>query len=167
MTDIGWWRWNGACLFPTRQELAERMFEVNGRYHLESHFERSGARHRAYFASINEAWHSLPHDAQDELPSPEHLRKFALIKTGWRDEEHVILKTAAEAELVASFCRPFDTYAIVWRDGNRVVRWTARSQSYRNMTKDEFNQSADAVLDYVAGLIGVSRPELEHEGEHA
>jgi hypothetical protein len=167
MTDIGWWRWNGACLFPARPEAAERMFEINGRYHLETHFERSAGRHRAYFASIKEAWHNLPLSAQDELPSPEHLRKYALIKTGWRDERYLVFASHQEAVRVAMFVAPIDRFAIVLPQGNRVVVWTARSQSYRAMDKEEFNASMDDVLDYIAGLIGVSRVELEHEGELA
>jgi hypothetical protein len=164
MTDIGWWRFNGACLFPARPEAAERMFEINGRYHLETHFERSSARHRAYFASINEAWHNLPLSAQDELPSPEHLRKYALIKTGWRDERRLVVGSEKEAVRVAAFIRPMDSFAIVLPQAHQVLVWTARSQSYRAMNREDFNASMDDVLDYIAGLIGVSRVELEHEG---
>lgn len=167
MIEAAWYCWDGRVLVPTRPEAAERAFDVGGRYLLATHYERSAGRHRAYFAAINEAWHSLPHDAQDELPSPEHLRKYALIKTGWRNERSIILGSHQEAINVGAFVASMDEYAIVLPQDYRLVVWTARSQSYRAMSKDEFNQSMDDVLDYVAGLIGVSRVELEHEGEVA
>jgi hypothetical protein len=167
VTDIGWWRWNGAMLLPTRLEAVERMFEVDGRYHLESHFERSAPRHRAYFASLAEAWHSLPESTRDELPSPEHLRHFSLIKTGWRNERHIVLGSHREAIRVAAFMARPETFAVIFPDGHRVVEWTAKSQSYRAMDREAFNRSMDDVMRYVAGLIGVSQEELEEQGASA
>jgi hypothetical protein len=161
MAEALWYRWNGAVLIPLRPDAAGAMFQVNGRYHLEAHFERSSARHRAYFAQLNEAWHSLPESGRDELPSPEHLRKFALIKTGWRNERNLVLGSNKEALRVAAFFAPLDEFAMVLPQGHRVVIWTAKSQSYRSMERDDFNRSMDDVLAYVANLIGVTRAELE------
>jgi hypothetical protein len=165
MTDPLWYRWNGAVMVPMRPELAERQFRPDGHYLLEAHHERSYQRHKAYFASLHDAWMSLH---SDEFPSPEHLRKFALIKTGWCEERVLACATNAEAERVAAFVRPFDEFAVVIRDDALVRVWTAQSQSYKTMGRDKFNQSMDAVLDYVASLIGITKEDLEmQEGANA
>lgn len=161
MADPLWYRWNGVAMMPSRPELAERIFRPDGMYLLEAHHERSYKRHQAYFASLHEAWASL---RVDDFPTPEHLRKFALIKCGFYDERVLVCDTAAQAERVVVFMRPMDDYAIMVRDSALVRVWTAKSQSYKAMGRDEFNRSMEAVLDYVAGLIGVMRDELDAQG---
>jgi hypothetical protein len=151
-------------MLPIRPELAERQFRPDGRYLMEVHHERSFARHRAYFASLSEAWSSL---ASDDFPSPEHLRKFVLIKCGYYDERVLVCDTAAQAERVAAFVRPLDEFSIIVRDDSLVRVWTARSQSYKAMGRDEFNKSMDDVLDFAADLVGVRREELDREGGFA
>lgn len=162
MTDPLWWRFNGAVMVPMRPELAERQFIPDGRYLLEAHHERSYQRHKAYFASLHDAWSSL---STDQFPTPEHLRKFALIKTGFHDQRVMVCDTPSIADRVAAFVAPFDTYAIVTVEGRVVTVFTAESQSYKAMGRDKFNDSMDAVLDYCAGLIGVTKEELEAQGE--
>jgi len=151
-------------MIPSRPELAEHQFRPDQFYLLEAHSERSYKRHRAYFAALHEAWWSL---RVGDFPSPEHLRKFALIKTGHYDERVLACDTAAQAERVAAFVRPLDEFSIIVRDDSLVRVWTAKSQSYKKMGRDEFNRSMDEVLDYVAGLVGVSREELDREGGFA
>jgi hypothetical protein len=163
-SDPLWFRWNGAAMIPMRPELAERQFRPDGHYLLEAHHERSYQRHKAYFASLHEAWSSL---RVDDFPTPEHLRKFALIKTGHYDERVLACDTAAQAERVSSFVRPLDEFSIIVRADNLVRVWTAKSQSYKAMGRDEFNRSMDEVLDYVADLVGVRREELDAQGGFA
>ena len=124
---------------------------------------RRPARHRAYFASVYQAWQNLSGD----WPSDEHLRKWALIKTGWRDERSLICGSDIEARKVGAFIRPMDTYALVVIDRYIVTVYTARSQSYRAMDKDTFNRSADDVLAYLSQLLDVPQPVLEAEGRDA
>jgi hypothetical protein len=166
MTDPQWWRWNGAAMMPMRPELAEREFRPDGRYLMQVHHERSYQRHKAYFASLHEAWSSLAHDT-DLWPTPEHLRKHALIKTGHFDERLLACDSVEMAQRVAAFVRPLDEYAIIVASGDVVRVWTAKSQSYRAMGRDPFNKSMDDVLDYVAGLLGVPKEVLEAQGEMA
>ena len=163
-SDPLWWRWNGATMIPMRPELAERQFIPDQRYLLEAHHERSFARHRAYFASLHEAWSSL---ASDQWPTSEHLRKHALIHTGWRDERMLVCSNASMAQRVAAFVRPMDEYAVVGVNGRVVRVWTPRSQSYKSMGRDDFNQSMEDVLNWVASLLGVPKEVLEAQGEMA
>jgi hypothetical protein len=164
LSDPLWYRWNGAVMIPMRPELAAHQFHVDGRYFLEAHHERSWQRHKAYFASLTEAWRNL---ATDIFPTAEHLRKHALIKTGWRDERSFVCRSRDEAARLAAFCKPFDEYAVLVAEGRVLRVWTAQSQSYKAMGRDRFNQSMDDVLDYCAGLIGVTTEQLEAEGVFA
>jgi len=154
-------------MLPLRLEAAQRRFEIGHRYPLVDLSERSGAAHRAYFAAIREAWQSLPDEAADELPTPEALRKFALIKTGWHDERAFSCRSHTEALRLAAFLRPFDPFSVILVRGLLVTVYTARSQSYAAMARDDFNRSRDDVLNYIAGLIGVRRHQLEDAGMQA
>jgi hypothetical protein len=161
MTDPLWYRYNGAVMVPMRPELAEAQFVPDYRYLLEAHHERSHARHRAYFASLHEAWQSL---ASDQWPTTEHLRKYALIRTGWRDERVFACESREQAERMAVWLKPFEQFAVITTEGTLVRAWTARSQSYKAMGRDDFNRSMDDVLDYVAGLLGIPKDVLAAQG---
>ena len=162
MPDPLWYRFNGIAMMPLQLELAQQQFRPDGRYLLEAHHERSYAQHKAYFASLTEAWRSL---STDKFPSPEHLRKHALIACGWRDERAFACRSRAEATRLATFCKPFDDYAVMIADGTVLRVWTAQSQSYKAMGRDKFTRSIDDVLSYVANLIGVSKELLQAQGE--
>jgi hypothetical protein len=167
MSEALWYRWNGAAMIPMRPDAAAAQFFLDGRYLLEAHHERSHARHKAYFAAIASAWHSLPEETANRHPSPEHLRKYALIRTGWAQERTYVAGSAHEAQRIEAFIEPFDSYAIIAREGHVVRVWTARSQSYKAMGRDDFNRSMDDVLSFIADQIGVSRATLEEQGEMA
>ena len=72
------------CLHPKRVKLD--VGAVHG-WQLAEH--RSKASHDHFFAIINEAWKNLPEDMGDDFPSPEHLRKWALIKSGFCSETRI------------------------------------------------------------------------------
>jgi hypothetical protein len=139
---------------------ADRAYVCGEVYKMVEHHDRSMNSHRHYFASIAEAWKNLPDEALDEYPTPEALRKKALIRKGYRDERTLVCSTKAEAERVAAFMRPSDEFAIVTFRDCVVREWVAKSQSTKAMGAKEFQQSKSDVLDFVADLIGVSRDEL-------
>lgn len=155
-------RWTGDAMEPLRgfQKRADAAFVVGEVYRLEPVEERSAASHRFYFASVNEAWQNLPERLAIEHPTAEHLRKWALCKTGFANERQMVASSKAEALRLAAFIKPMDEFAVVEvRDA--VVRvWTARSQSIRAMGKADFELSKRAVLDKLAQLIGVTTDEL-------
>lgn len=123
--------------------------------------DRSAASHRHYFASINEAWQNLPEHLAAQYPSPEHLRKRALIQAGYADSQAFVAASRAEAVRLAAFLAPVDPFSLVTLEGAVVTRWTAQSQSQRAMGKKVFQESKDAVLGVLADMIGVSVPVLQ------
>ena len=155
--------WNGERMVPANSYWAKRCnehFVVGLKYQLVEQQERSMKSHRHYFSCIKEAWDNLPEHLAEQYASPEHLRKKALIKAGYRNERSVVCDTPAQATKVAAFLMPIDEYAAVVVRGNVVYHLTAKSQSMKAMGKKEFGESKEAVLNAIAALIDVTPEEL-------
>lgn len=156
-------RWDGEGFFPVARNwalIADKYFVVGEVYRLEVREERSAASHNHYFASVVEAHQNLPEKLAQRFPTPDHLRRFALIKAGFREERSVVCASPAEAQKVAGFIKPMDDYAVVMVRDSVVIVYTAKSQSVRAMGKDEFQKSKDAVLEVLATIIGTTRDSL-------
>ena len=82
--------WDGEAFYPKVPKLADKYFTVGEDYSLVPHEDRSAASHRHYFASINEAHGNLPEILAERLPTPEHLRKYALIKCGFANRRDFV-----------------------------------------------------------------------------
>lgn len=151
--------WDGDVMAPVAscRRAANEAFVVGERYRMEVVEERSQRSHSHYFASIHEMWASLPDDKAVHFQTPEHLRKFALIRCGYSDQRQIVCASKAEAQRVAAFVRPLDEYAVVTTHEAVVSVFTAQSQSRKAMGHKAFQESKDKVLDYIAGLIGVDR----------
>lgn len=153
--------WNGEALAPKGQywqRKADERFIIGQEYLIEEHLERSAATHRHFFAQLKEAWDNMP-ETVTEFPTVEHLRKRALIETGFRNERAIVCSSPAEAERFAAFIRPLDEFAVISVNGCAVVEWRAKSQSQRDMDRAEFQASKTAVLAWAWDLVGVSPEE--------
>jgi hypothetical protein len=159
-------RWDGEAMRPANslaKAKAEAQFTVGERYPLEEHRERSKRSHDHYFACVTEVWKNLSDEALLEFPTPEHLRKRALIRAGYRTERTITFETREEASRVAAFLKPKDEFAFVTVHGSTVVELTAKSQSERAMKPDEFQRSKDAVLQVLSEMIGIDVTTLRRE----
>jgi hypothetical protein len=161
-------RWDGAVMIPEPKfvTLARKQFAHGQRYILEGHEPASHADRGHYFASIKDAWDNLDEDATARYPSPEHLRKWALVKAGWRKENFTVCDSEDRATQLAAFIRRLDEYCVVVVEGAVVRTYVARSQKIGRpedglMTKEEWRQSKQDVLDILSQKIGVTRRELE------
>lgn len=155
--------WDGEAMRPAGpywQRRADAEFVVGERSQLIRHEERSHNSHAHYFAALNDAWLSLPDHLAMQYPTAEHLRKHALIATGFRDERKIACSSIIEARKIAAFIKPMDEYALVIPRGDVVVVATAKSQSMKAMGKAVFQDSKQKVLDYVSALIGVEPEAL-------
>lgn len=159
--------YDGEALIPRVPRLADKHYVVGETYCLVPHEDRSLASHRHYFASIAEAHANLPEELTERLPTPEHLRKYALIKAGYRDERTFVAASKAEAQRMAAFVRPIDDFALVIADGTNVSVFTAKSQSTRAMGRKVFQESKDAVLRVISELIGVTPETLQANAARA
>ncbi len=161
--------WDGEAFrpIPRHQKEADKRYVIGETYALEHLEERSGKAHRHFFASVRQAWLSLPEHLSGAFPTPESLRKHALIRVGFFDKRSIVAANKTEAQRIAAFIRPMDEYAIVTVSGSVVECYTAKSQSHKAMPKGEFQDSKAKVLDWIANLIGTDVKTLEKEGEIA
>lgn len=162
MTAPMTFEWNGEAMVPMRRfhNVANAEFVVGQFYNMEAIETRSIASHRHYFAALTEAWLNLPDHLATQFRTSEHLRKFALVKAGYADQRSIVCASKAEAQRVAAFVTPMDDYAVVIVSEAVVTVYTAKSQSLKAMGAKTFAESKDAVLIYVADLIGVAPAEL-------
>jgi hypothetical protein len=157
------YRWNGDAFEPAsnlHKKWANASFVVGELYGLVVDEERSMKSHRHYFAMIREAWLNLSEEQMLRWPSPDALRKWALIATGYRNEHIVTCTSPDEACKVSAFLRPIDSLAVVAVEESTVIYATAKSQSSRAMSKEEFQASKDAVLNLIAQEIGTDTETL-------
>lgn len=156
-------QWTGDSFVPLPRFRAEadKRFVVGQNYILDEIEMRSAAAHRRFFACVNEAWSSLPETAHERFPNPDSLRKYALIRTGFYDSDSIVCSSAAEARRIATFVRPRDEFVVVTVDAATVTRYWAKTQNMRAMGKDQFNASADAVLNFLAEMLGTTTDELQ------
>lgn len=155
--------WTGEELRPANPlwaRRADQQWVVGEQYYVEIRQERSVATHNHFFAAVAEAHSNLPEEAAERFATPDALRKYALIRTGYRDERSIVCNSKAEAQRMAAFVRPMDEFAIVVAIESTVTVWTAKSQSMKAMGKKEFAASKESVLDYIAGMIGVTPDAL-------
>ena len=137
------------CLHPKRVKL-----DVGAVHGWQMAEHRSKASHDHFFAIINEAWKNLPEDMGDDFPSPEHLRKWALIKAGFCSETRIACANNSEAMTLATKAKAMDKYSIVAIDGKAVTIWTADSQRRDAMGRQAFQEAKERALHIISNLIG-------------
>ncbi len=166
-------RWDGEALTPTGHyglSAAREAMEPGDVVIVEIDHPRSQSSHRHQFAEINEAWRHLPESLQEApwAASPETLRKHALIATGFADTYSIDCGAKATAERVRMALASAEAgkhgYAIAKVRGPLVVVWTPQSQSMRAMGGKRFQESKQAVLNWIAAQIGVETEELRRAG---
>lgn len=152
--------WDGETFRPRNAQLADREFTVGETYRMEVVNERSIASHRQYFAAIRDGWRSFNEDQLERWPTPEHFRKWALIKHGYRTFSDLVAPSKADALRFAAFVRPLDQYAVVLVQGTVVRVAHAASQKYKAMGKKAFQASKEAVLGELEHHLGVAKGTL-------
>lgn len=160
MTDTLPMRYEGdgvfRCLHPKRVKVATG--EVHG-WQMAEH--RSKSSHDHFFACVNEAWKSLPEDMADDFPSPEHLRKWSLIKAGFCSETRVVCANNGEAMTLATKAKAMDRFSVVAIDGKAVTIWTADSQRRDAMGRQAFQEAKERALHIISELIGTDAAALK------
>ncbi len=166
------WRWDGEGMVPegpAARRKADESYVVGECYRMSAEDLRSWISHQHQFAWLNEAWLSL-HDRYSIEPwaqSPDHLRKYALVRSGFAKVRIYACKYKAEARRLAATIEELDEFAIVSVDGRTVTKFTAESQSMQAMGGKRFQQSKAAVLEFIAGLLEVDPATLEQQGKAA
>ncbi len=161
-------RWqDDGKMTPLSPSLADKQYCVGEAYRLVPYEDRSANSHNHFFAAVHDAWQNLPEGEADRYPSSEHLRKWALVKTGYCDKEDIVCASNVDSLKLASYARTRDHYAVIQVANNVVTIWTAQSQSRAAMGKEIFQKSKTAVLDEISKMIGVSTDDLQRNAGQA
>lgn len=165
-------RWDGHVFMPEGDYHLRRAaedYDHDQLVRLAPVEERSDKSHRHQFAWLKTAWDSLPdrYTGEPWAQSPEHLRKYALIRTGFANTVDTVCDSNATAMRVATMARSLDEYAVVEVERCVVRVHRPRSQSNRAMNKQDFEASKAAILNFVAGLIEVDPETLARQSEAA
>lgn len=157
------WRWDGEAMWPRPAfvRAANEQFVVGETYRLVEFEDRSQTSHDHQFAWLSEAWKTLPERCAADFPTPMHLRKRALIETGYFRETVLDVGTKEAAIQVATTLRAKDEFAWIVVRGHVVVMREAKSQKRTAMEREEFQASKDAILGWVASLLGVEPDQLQ------
>lgn len=148
-------------MVPLSPRNADKAYCVGEVYRLVPHEERSVSSHRHEFAWLREAWKTLPENLAEIYPSPEHLRKRALIDAGYYHENAIDAGSNAAALRVAAYLKAADDFKLVIVRGPIVLIREAKSQSMRAMGKKDFQESKTAIMELISGMIGVSSEQLQ------
>ena len=155
-------QWDGDAMRPVRSftRLANDQFVVGQEYRLVQEAGRSKRSHDHFFASVEDAWQNLPERWDGRFPTADHMRKFALIRAGYRDERSIVASSKAEAQRVAAFVKPMDEFAVVVVSEAVVTVYTAKSQSLKAMGREAFQRSKSDVLDVLAKMVGAKAKDF-------
>ena len=168
-------------LVPRFARVAMAQFKDGEEYPLEVKEQRSSQEHNHMFAAIKNAFdHITDAETLEVLSTPNKLRQWALIQTGWCDvtvfgplPNRSAINSARTA--ATNFRNKDDYVEISVRqahdeetgeiNGWAVVIKTAKSQSRASMDKEDFRKSKADVLDVLAGHIEVKRRDLERSAK--
>lgn len=138
---------------------------------------RSIEQHRRFFGLIRAMYHHWPETAEFQPETEEHLRKWVLVKAGyretadipvaWAEEQPALTRLAGLA--IESAIRATGTYAFVRPDlnGGRVRVFRARSIAFDKMGQAEFNRLNDDVEAVLREETGLDPVEVLREQECA
>jgi len=159
---------NGEIFTPQASSANNiKLLEPNQVYVIEPEKPRSYASHKHHFAWLNTAFLNLPEKHVGLFTNSEHLRKYALIKTGFCLVKDFPVLSMAEAERTETVARALaDKYSIVVVQDKLVRVFTAQSQSVTGMGGKRFQESKSAIREYIAALIGVEPIELDRAKDY-
>lgn len=163
MSHLYAFRWHDKVMWPHGRFKAEceRDFVDGQVYVMEPVQASSEASRRHFFAQVREIWLTLPENLSEQYPNETILRKHALIRCGFCDQQTLVCSSKAEARKILEFVRRIDPNSIIDIRDNVIVLYTAHSQKRKAMGAEAFQKSKTAVLDYISGLIDASAHAAE------
>lgn len=157
-------QWDGEAFRPIDRNWAgraDKALVVGQRYFITEVAQRSKTSHDHFFAQVADVFANLPEHLTERFSDPDHLRAYALIKTGYFSERVYVASSKAEAQRHAAYVRSGEKFCVITISDSIVVERYALSQSYAAMGKKRFQESKGKVLDFLADLIGVSVADIK------
>ncbi len=158
--------WDGEAFYPEArfQWQCQQDYAVGEKYQFEALPMRSIRSHNHFFISIEDAWLNIRDDYPKKFPSPEHLRKWALVECGYCTERVTVYDTAKDARQAAKEIREENPHDVMQVKGNILYKWRPLSQKVLQMDAVKFQKSKTDVLDLLASMIGVRQKQLGKGG---
>ncbi|WP_322997453.1 hypothetical protein [Castellaniella sp.] len=169
-------QWDGEAMRPVSPywaREADKAYVIGESYPLLVEHERSTATHNHQFAWIGKAWATLPEEyrGQPWAETSDKLRKHALIACGYNQTSIIDVGSNASAlrvrDALCSAEARYHGYAIGTVRGRVVQIWTPESQSPRTMGAKRFQESKQAILEWIADKLSVPPADLQCMGEAA
>lgn len=85
------------AMVPVYPRIAARTFEPGTRVLVVAYEQRSQVSHDHFFAVVHDAWMNLPEHLASQWPSPDHLRRYCLVRAGFCDQRSIVCASRAEA----------------------------------------------------------------------
>lgn len=145
--------------------LLDKTLVIGECYRFDIYHDRSESFHRKYFAAIADSWEHLREPWNVMLPSPEHLRKYALCKAGWCDVATIVSKSKEEVVNTINSVKLLDTYCLAIPSGNVLTIYKARSQARSYQDARDFYETAVKVFHVIGEMIGVDPLSLYNPKE--
>ena len=162
-------KWLNGTLVPASRDshaALENMLENGKNYDVNVVLPTTQKSRGHFFCSLAEAFSNLPEAVRLDIPSVEHLRKRALIHTGWAHKFVIPCSSGKGLKNLWRLMRETDEYVVCIEKPDNVLEvYKARSMSSREMQRTEFQRCKDDVLKYAWGLVGIDPPskaDLEH-----
>ena len=154
--------YDGERLIPLRKYVAicDAALVIGERYIAALEPLSSPASRRHFFAAIHELFSSWPEAHPRQFQTENHMRKWALIRCGFRTERQFATASKAEARRLATFLAAGDEYAELSVVDNVIIEWRALSQKAHAMGREQFAKSKESVLAFLAGEVGVTVESL-------
>ena len=149
---------------PRFVQICERQYAGDETYALGPVEGVSSGSRAHFFASVRDAWGNLPEE-DARFPTPENLRKRALVQAGWAKHAQYVMDTPKDAKNMARALHSADEYAVIKVSANVVDVWTAKSIAAGQISGDEFQAVKTKALDWIAALTGATRKELERHSK--
>lgn len=134
---------------------------------------RSSADHRRFFGVLAAVFHHWPEGHEFQPDDAEHLRKWLLIKAGYRDVTMVPIETDAPAvmraivPIVEGAVRAANGHAFIKPHGHGIAVFRAKSIAWDKLDQKAFNRVRDAVQEVIRAETGLEPETLLKEVEQA
>ncbi len=116
---------------------------------------------KRFFATVRDVHRNLTDELRQRWPSPETLRKNALIAAGWCDTMQVIAGSKAAAPGIANAFKAKDQYCIVDVRGEVLTVYTARSMARRALPRPQFKEVAELAYQWLEQETGIDGRQSE------
>lgn len=136
------------------------------------HAPRSSMDHRRFFGVIAALFHHWPEHHDFQPDDAEHLRKWLLVKAGYRTATFIPIEcestdTRMVVRSIEAAVRAADDHCFLRQHGSGVAVFKAKSISWDKLDQKQFNAVRNAVEEVIKAETGLDPDALLKQMEAA